>query len=211
MKNLKTQVKKEHYYNNYDNYSRQLSYLTQYNLISNLKPNSILEIGVGNSFLTNLLKNKKFNVTTADYDKSLNPDIVCDIRDIPVKNKTYDIAVAFQILEHLEYNDSLKALKELKRVAKKNIIISVPYSCIYFEFIFNFGLPYFDKSLSVPIRIPNFFISGKYGNKEHYWELGRKGYSKKRFFNDIKKLGLKINKAFHISNNKKHFFIHISI
>ncbi len=49
---------------------------------------------------------------------------VADITKLPYNKKSFDTVIAFEIFEHLE-NPSL-ALKSLKQVAKKNIIISVP-------------------------------------------------------------------------------------
>jgi ubiquinone/menaquinone biosynthesis C-methylase UbiE len=210
MKKCEVQVSKEHYYGEYDSYYRQLSYLTQYNLVQSLNPKSILEIGIGNSFLNNLLKINGFHVNSADLDIRLNPDIVCDIRSIPVGDEAYDVVVAFEVLEHLTYTESLKALTELKRIAKKNVIISIPYSCLYFEIVINIGLPYLDKQMSIPLRIPNFLISGKSGNPEHHWELGRKKYSKNRFLNDLRRLEFQVDLSFHVMGNRKHFFIVLS-
>jgi len=45
-------------------------------------------------------------------------NLVCDITKIPVKNKSYDVVCAFEVLEHIPYDDFEAALKEMKRVLK---------------------------------------------------------------------------------------------
>ncbi len=50
----------------------------------------------------------------------------CDARKLPFKNKSFDIAMALQVLEHLNKKDALKVLTDLERIAKKQVIISTP-------------------------------------------------------------------------------------
>jgi len=50
--------------------------------------------------------------------------VIGDICNIPFNNNSFDTILAFEVLEHVENIDL--ALKELYRVARKNIIISVP-------------------------------------------------------------------------------------
>ena len=57
----------------------------------------------------------------------MNPNIPFStesIYDLPQKNKSVDLIIALEILEHLD--DPATALKELARVTKQYAIISVP-------------------------------------------------------------------------------------
>lgn len=49
---------------------------------------------------------------------------IADILNLPYDNDSFDTCLAFEVLEHMGEVD--KAIKELHRVCKKNIIISVP-------------------------------------------------------------------------------------
>ena len=59
--------------------------------------------------------------------------------EFPFKDKTFDTVVLFELIEHVVEPD--KILKEARRVAKKNILISVP-NCNGFEALKNYGLTY---------------------------------------------------------------------
>ncbi len=70
------QVEAAHYNLKYDSKERFCSYWHQINEITKLKPEKVLEVGIGNGFVSDYLKKRNFNVTTVDIDKDLKPDIV---------------------------------------------------------------------------------------------------------------------------------------
>lgn len=51
---------------------------------------------------------------------------LCDARKLPFKNKSFDIVMALQVLEHLDKNDAFKVLSNLEKIARKQVIISTP-------------------------------------------------------------------------------------
>jgi ubiquinone/menaquinone biosynthesis C-methylase UbiE len=59
------------------------------------------------------------------YDVEFENDFVKkgDIRDIPQDDKSIDVSFCFETIEHLNYEDQLKALSELERVTRKFIVI----------------------------------------------------------------------------------------
>ena len=205
---FKTQVPKEHYYNQYDDLPRFISYYYQTDLVKQLNPTTVLEIGIGNKTTTNYLKQQGFNVTTCDFDQTLQPDYVADIRKLPFQNNKYDCVMACEILEHIPYQDIDKALNEIHRVTKKHAIISLPYSSAAFECTLRFPLieKIFKKHfLNLFFRIPYFWIKPD-TKGQHYWEIGRKGYP-------IKKIRNKLSEKFTIKKETRptmdayhHFF-----
>lgn len=58
---------------------------------------------------------------------------------LPFPDDSFDTVIMFELLEHVQNPDFL--LKEAKRVAKKNILITVP-NCENFEELGNYGLTY---------------------------------------------------------------------
>lgn len=206
-KKNKLQVDRDHYFHNYDSMERFISYFCQIDAIIKTNPESVLEIGIGNKTVANYLKERGINLTTCDFDKELNPDKVGDIRNLPFEDKSFDTVMACEVLEHIPFSDFEKSLKELRRVSKKNVIISLPYSCMYFENIFKIAVPFFNKKFRFSMRMPYFFIKIKLNskNKEHYWEIGRKKYSKNKIQAVIKKY-FSIKKEFHPDLNSNHYF-----
>jgi len=164
----------------YDSLFRFISYFYQIDLVNELKPKTILEIGIGNATVSNYLK-QSFVIKTCDINSSTKPDYIRDVRNLgSLPDNAFDLVMACEILEHIPFNDVGGALKELHRVTNKNVIISVPYTSMYFEFIIKFtGLSHFFKKdfLHLIFRIP--FLKPKYSS-EHCWELGRISIKKLR-------------------------------
>lgn len=83
-------------------------------------PESILEIGPGPELrIANI-------ATTIDIDTSSQADIIMDVRNTPWQLGRFDCVVALQVFEHLEGKQK-KTFKEAYKVARKALIISIPY------------------------------------------------------------------------------------
>ena len=85
-----------------------------------LEDGKTLEVGVVHHRITEGI--------SLDFDKKLNPDILCDLNydSIPLENKSFDVVVAGEVLEHLI--NPYRIVREFYRILKPNgiIIISVP-------------------------------------------------------------------------------------
>ena len=208
MDRFKTQVKKEHYSKrDYDNFESFISYYYQTRCLLDYSDEieNILEIGIGNKTLTNYLKEYGFNTTTCDYAADLKPDKVADIRKLPFSDEEFDAVVAFEVLEHIPFTDFDIALKELRRVSKKYVIISIPNSTSYIEWKIKFSLPKIrDKQSYFKFQIPNFLT--RQGKSNHKWELNKKNFPSKKIRNVIMKSGLEILNEFEPKLNLGHHF-----
>ena len=190
----------------HESFNLWLDYWTQFELINDLKPKSILEVGKGIGTLEYLLKRQGYQYTSADRERSLKPDVICDITDIPLKSKSHDVVCAFEVLEHIPYSEFEKALREMGRIARKGVIISIPHSTFYLGMAFSFFYakrlgwlfrllkmkPHTPKHFS--LKIPTFFLNTQGMIPMHAWEMGRKNYPKKKIENSIKKAGFSITK-----------------
>lgn len=188
-----TQIPTTHYsiQSSYDTLERFISYFCQINLIKELGAKEILEIGIGNKTVSNYLKQAGFTVTTCDYDKTLQPDFVADIRELPMEGNSFDVVLACEILEHIPWKDVATALAELCRVTKKYAIVSIPYSSGSVEIVFASQLipKIFKKPfLALFLRIPKFWHKHKFNGIEgsHYWEMGRRNYSIRKVRNALR-------------------------
>jgi SAM-dependent methyltransferase len=92
---------------------------------------SILDVGCGNGAYVLFLKDKK-SIKGVDYKYSNSWDgnrelfDIADAQALNYPDDSVDTIISFETLEHLD--SPMSALREFHRVAKKNIIISVP-SC----------------------------------------------------------------------------------
>ena len=161
------------------------SYYYQMRFILDLKPERILEVGIGNKTLNNYLKQHGLSVTACDYDENLDADVIADIRKLPFKDNEFDVVCAFQIIEHIPWEDVPKALSEMKRVSKKNVIFSIPYTPVSIEMVIKssiikrlFGAWSFDIFINLAVITRKWKYDGV-----HYWEMGKKNYSRKKVRN----------------------------
>lgn len=192
----------------YDTLRRFISYYYQINFITDLKPKNILEVGIGNKTLVNYLKEHNVSIQTCDLDKDLSPDYVGDIRSMPIESEAFDVVCAFQIIEHIPFEEVEKALDELARVSKKYVIISVPYTAVHFEMQIRSTITYrlFGKDkISIFFALEKLSRFWKYDG-QHYWEMGKRNYPRKMIRNLLKSK-FKILKEKRIDLGYQYFFV----
>jgi len=203
---MKPQVESNHYFNkSYDTKERFISYWHQINEIINLNPKTVLEIGIGNGFVSKYLKERKVNVITLDIDKRLNPDVVGSVLNMPFSDKSFDVVACYEVLEHLPFKNFPKALSEIFRVSKSYAILSLPdASRVYRVYIHIPKIRIFKKLIPLPKLKPSVH---KFDG-EHYWEIGKVGYPLSKIINEIRKAGFKVEKTYRVFENPYHrFFI----
>lgn len=94
------------------------------------KSDKILDLGSGPGSVTQVLRERGFQVTPLDVvDISLNPEFKPQLfngKTIPYPNQSFDIILILTVLHHVQNPDLL--LKEAQRVGKRIIIIEDIYS-----------------------------------------------------------------------------------
>ena len=211
MKDIQKPQVGDNYYSTkkYNHLKRFIAYYYQFSSILDLKPKTVLEVGSGSNITAELLRKSGIEVSVSDIDKQVNPDIVSDVRDIKAPDNNYDVVAAFQILEHIPFDELDKALSELSRVSKKYAVISVPYKSTGFEFVLMipfmrtlFKKDFLDFHIRWPLKFHGFEKSG-----QHYWEIDSKDFKLKKVRKELEK-HFTIKKEFSPALNKfHHFFI----
>lgn len=92
---------------------------------------SVLDAGGGTGWTTIGIQKKCHVVTLDSSAASLNhvkgDKILGDIRELPFSNQSFDLVISSEVLEHLSDQDLGRACTEIMRVARKYILVSVPY------------------------------------------------------------------------------------
>jgi ubiquinone/menaquinone biosynthesis C-methylase UbiE len=193
------QVDKEHYsFGKYIHKKRWMSIWYQLDEVLSLAPRSVLEVGPGTGVFKVLACQFGVPVETVDIDPELKPDYLASVTNLPFKDESYDCVCGFQILEHLPYEQSLKAFDDMVRVAKYNIIVSLPDAknvWLYAFHIPKMGVKYW------------LFPKPKFRG-EHYWEINKRGYSLQKIIDDFCKSPVKLQKTYRVLEHPyNRFFI----
>ena len=197
------EISKEKYdFSKYNHRSRWMSYWHQIDEVLRLKPDSVLEIGIGDKTVVNFLKSQGVNITTLDINKDLKPDVIGSVLTMPFRDSSFDVVLCAEVLEHLPFEKFEEGLKELKRVSRKNLVLSLPHFGRSLKFSFKIPLIK-EKRIACRLAFPIKHVF----NGEHYWEIGKKGYPPDKIRKIIKKY-FQIKKEFiPFENQYHHFFI----
>ena len=194
---MKVQVSQSHYnFDGYVNNERWNSYYYQVNEVLKCKWSSVLIIWVWDWIVADILKGFWKEVTTFDFDKSLNPDILWDVTKIDeIINRKFDIVVCCQVLEHIPFDMFEKIIEKIKNITKERFILSLPNRNVWFKF--QFKAPLIGKRwFKFHFRL--FWTNHFEINKEWIWEHYREIDAKKEWkFKKIKNI---INEFYKIDN-----------
>lgn len=168
------QVEKSHYeFQKYVGKPRWTSMWHQLDELMRLSPERVLEIGPGPGVLKKLAGQFGLHVETLDLAADLNPDHVGSVTDMPFEDNSFDVVCAFQVLEHLPYELALQGYREMRRVSRGNLLISLPDAKLvwrYAGYIPQLGK--FDWLMPRPFAKPK---QHKFDG-EHHWELNKRDY-----------------------------------
>jgi SAM-dependent methyltransferase len=110
--------------------------------ISNDEKDSILEIGSGNGYLSVYLEENFNNVLVSDLSEEMlkhNPckkKLKASATDLPLEDNSFDLVTCSHLLHHLSDEDKVKAIKEMKRVARTKVVVYEPYRNNPLNFLF---------------------------------------------------------------------------
>jgi predicted SAM-dependent methyltransferase len=198
------QVNALHYqFARYMDKARWMSLWHQVAEISFCNPCMVLEVGVGSGILGAILKNQDIYYKSVDIDPDLKPDVVALVTHLPIRDASFDVVVCFQVLEHLPYETFQMALKELARVARTKIMISLPDARNLW--CYSFYVPAYG-AVRFAIPKPSLRPQKHVFDGEHFWEIGKLGYPLKKVLADFSACHLTLEKMYRVQENPYHHF-----
>lgn len=202
---MEKQVNKSHYgFTEYMTKERWNSVWHQVDETIALSPVNVLEIGPGTGLFKEVAEVFGIDVETLDLDAELCPDHVGSATALPFPDGAYDVVCSFQMLEHLPYEESLKAFEEMVRVSRRNVIISIPDA----RSIWHYKI-YIPKIGSRDFLIPRPRIKLREHkfDGEHYWEVNKRGYALEKVSSDLMKTANLVETYRVVENPYHRFFI----
>lgn len=200
---IQKQVNKIHYeFSRYMSKERWNSVWHQLDEVLQFNPTTVLEVGPGPGLFKHVASLFGLNAETLDIDPDLGPDHVGSATELPFEDNSYDVVCAFQMLEHLPYETSLLAFREMARVSRRYVIISLPDARVVWPC--RIHLP---KLGSWCFLIPRPIIKRRNHvfDGEHYWEIDKVGYDFERVSADLNRF-CKLIKTYRVFENPYHRF-----
>ncbi len=138
-----------------------------------------LIVGPGQGLDTEVLRWRGYDVTTFDIDDTFRPDHLGSVHDMPMfESRQFDAVIASHVLEHLPEPYLDRALAEIARVGGFALIY-LPVAGRHMQVRLSPGFRGID--LSFILDLFNYFhrpsgIAAKYCQRQHYWEVGMRGF-----------------------------------
>jgi len=174
----------------------------QASLVAACAPGEMLEVGVGNGLMGFLSRDMGIRYRSIDLNEELGPDVVASVQEIPLPDRSVDLACAFQVLEHLPYDDARQGFRELCRVSRRDVLLSLPHARWGLSMVLS--LPILGTLRAIaPSPLPPL---GKM-IPSHRWEIGRRGFPLRRIVADFGSEA-RLLKTFRVPENPYHQFFH---
>ncbi len=198
------QVGAEHYAENYDALYRWISYWYQLREVRRVRPERVLEIGVGRGMVNRELARDGVAVTTLDLDPRLGPEVCGDVRRLPFPSEKFDVVLCAQVLEHLPFDELPALLDEIRRVSRRHAIITLPCSRGGLFLVPMLLGAATAPRLALRLPLPNAFCRLFF--KQHAWEIGRLRLPLRKVRRAIKAAGWRIAREVEPLLNTYHYF-----
>lgn len=196
------QVDHTHYeFARYMSKTRWASAWHQLDEIQKLQPANVLEVGPGPGLFKTVANVFGISVETLDLDPELKPDHVGSATEIPFPDGSYDVVCAFQVLEHLPYEQSCRAFSEMVRVSRRHVVISLPDAKPVWPY--RIHLPKLGTREFLVPRPHLCPVIHKFDG-EHHWEVNKRGFPSAKILADFR--GARLVKTYRVHENPYHRF-----
>jgi len=147
-------IPKEYYdFSFYVSKERMITYWHQVVDVLSKKPKIILEVGIGNGIVSNILKIYGIKAITTDINESLRPNKVVSITELDTvfEPGEFPLVLCARVLHHLPFSEFDNVLSQLNHVTQEYLILTLPVET--FRIYFTCRITGW-KSVSVSIPFP---------------------------------------------------------
>lgn len=188
------------------------SYIYQLRYTMASSPHKILYVGKSHGVAPYLISHCPGDpeVMTLDIDERYQPDILGSVLDIPFDDNSFDVAVCCQVLEHLPFESFVPALREMYRVTKNHLVLSLPDLRFFWGFRIKGPL----INIAFQLNFPRFFARPSHEKRlndtGHHWEIELKQTPFRKVKKAIRDSGWVIDKITRVYDRSYHTFFYLS-
>ena len=155
----------------------------QLRLLAGLPVNRVLEVGPYLGFVTALLDNAGYAVTTLDlsprrFARPAVPHIQADLTRVrPEELAGFDLILCCEALEHLPWESAGAVLRTFRQCGARFLVSSVPYEGLQLHFLLDVNLHRVRQRFAFRKGRSLRSFSGSKEPMGHQWEIGYRGTS----------------------------------
>ena len=161
--------------------------------------------------VTAALRSVGLEVTTADVQPELNPDVVASVTDLPFHDGQFDVALCCQVLEHLPFDQFESSLCELWRCCRLGLVVSLPDSSPHYEVRLRLPKVHQFHWIGTRRRDPGTeYKRRKWELDGHYWEIGYRECALREVESALRAATNASVETWRVSDNKYHRFFRVA-
>lgn len=124
-------ARSDYFADSYFEYVQLWSFTEQIRHIREMTKGKIVEVGIGNGFVSSFLKSSGMQVLTCDINENLNPDIVAPVEQLRdhIGVDEYDLISCCEVLEHLPFARFEEVIGQFALLADQ-LFLTLPVSGI---------------------------------------------------------------------------------
>ncbi|WP_353235492.1 methyltransferase domain-containing protein [Diaphorobacter ruginosibacter] len=158
------------YYTDESNFSPEHLFSMSYQIrqLHSFRPRRVLEIGIGNGFVSTFLRQAGVDVVTADINPALRPDVCAPLHELPrhLEGEQFDVVSCCEVLEHMPFSEFGRNLDIIRGLAPE-AFISLPGHFPWAGVMGRLGIHNRFVDVSLGIRIP----CRRRLTDGHFWEI----------------------------------------
>lgn len=177
-------------------------YANQLRELYELGAEDVLEIGMADGYMRAVVSRfTRHRIVSCDLDPGLSPDVAGSVTALPFPGGAFDVVMCCQVLEHIPFASFSVAVRELGRVARRAVFLSVPDVRRYFAV--RVRLPKLGwRTLALS---PERRSLGPYTyDGEHHWEIGFQGTRYRDVLRALDQTGLRVRRSYRIPDLPYH-------